>query len=134
MQAAVPFRPCMPLPSTPDAAQHAHSIPSGSPWWGWVQGLGVAGYRAGAPVCPPSSSARIGVCVARRVQEAHITALGEQEVAKHVIATKYIDECLLNAMCATAINRINQGDYRQVCGRTRKRACSPNPKHPSQCR
>lgn len=31
-----------------------------------------------------------------------------------IIATKYIDECLMNAAAATGVNRINSGDYRQV--------------------
>lgn len=31
-----------------------------------------------------------------------------------IIATKYTDETLLNAVMATNVNRINQGDYRQV--------------------
>lgn len=90
-----------------------------------VAALGVAGHRACTPVCPPSFLPRVGVCLARRMQEAHIAALDEQAVAKHVIATKYIDECLLNAMCATAINRINQGDYRQVCSRTPQACMRP---------
>lgn len=49
------------------------------------------------------------------MQEAAAGALDDKETAKHIIASKYIDECLLNAMAATAINRINKGDYRQVC-------------------
>eukprot|EP00879_Flechtneria_rotunda_P028693 GHRR01030903.1.p1 GENE.GHRR01030903.1~~GHRR01030903.1.p1 ORF type:complete len:432 (+),score=161.51 GHRR01030903.1:347-1642(+) len=38
----------------------------------------------------------------------------QQEVAMNVIATRYIDECLLNAMAATNVNSIHSGDYRQV--------------------
>lgn len=36
--------------------------------------------------------------------------------SKDIIATKYIDESLLNAMNSTAVNTINSGDYRQVSG------------------
>eukprot|EP00195_Chlamydomonas_chlamydogama_P015189 CAMPEP_0202889950 /NCGR_PEP_ID=MMETSP1392-20130828/486_1 /ASSEMBLY_ACC=CAM_ASM_000868 /TAXON_ID=225041 /ORGANISM="Chlamydomonas chlamydogama, Strain SAG 11-48b" /LENGTH=285 /DNA_ID=CAMNT_0049573403 /DNA_START=205 /DNA_END=1059 /DNA_ORIENTATION=- len=34
--------------------------------------------------------------------------------AQDIIATKYMDETLMNALAATSVNRINKGDYRQV--------------------
>lgn len=39
---------------------------------------------------------------------------GERACAMDAIATKYLDECLANAVSAVGINTINQGDYRQV--------------------
>lgn len=38
----------------------------------------------------------------------------EQKQLLDVIATRYIDESLLNAMAATNVNSIQSGDYRQV--------------------
>lgn len=38
----------------------------------------------------------------------------EQQALLDVIATRYIDESLLNAMAATNVNSIQGGDYRQV--------------------
>jgi hypothetical protein len=38
----------------------------------------------------------------------------QQEQLLDVIATRYIDESLLNAMAATNVNSIQSGDYRQV--------------------
>ena len=39
----------------------------------------------------------------------------EVQTAQDIIATKYLDECLLNAVAAVNINTINKGDYRRVC-------------------
>jgi hypothetical protein len=36
----------------------------------------------------------------------------EAVTAQDIIATKYIDECLMNAVAAVNINTINKGDYR----------------------
>jgi O-methyltransferase involved in polyketide biosynthesis len=38
----------------------------------------------------------------------------QNEALLDVIATRYIDESLLNAMAATNVNSIQSGDYRQV--------------------
>ncbi|GAX83986.1 hypothetical protein CEUSTIGMA_g11411.t1 [Chlamydomonas eustigma] len=42
------------------------------------------------------------------------TALDPMLQNQHSIATRYIDELLMSAMSATSLNRIAQGDYRQV--------------------
>lgn len=41
----------------------------------------------------------------------------EAVTAQDIIATKYIDECLMNAVAAVNINTINKGDYRWGQGR-----------------
>ncbi len=38
----------------------------------------------------------------------------EVQTAQDIIATKYLDECLLNAVAAVNINTINKGDYRSA--------------------
>jgi hypothetical protein len=42
----------------------------------------------------------------------------EVQTGQDIIATKYLDECLLNAVAMVGINTINKGDYRQGQGRT----------------
>jgi hypothetical protein len=96
----------------------------------------IAAARAAEGARPDSLFSDPFAVTLAQAQPAHTETLreqqepqGEQGREQHeqqldAIATRYIDESLLNAMSMTSVNTIQSGEYRQVCAGQEPTYCS----------